>query len=185
MSTTTQDVAVHTYSIDPSHSRMGFTVRHLGFSKVRGAFEQFEGSVQLNPADLSTLVTEGSVQTASITTNEPKRDEHLRSADFFEAETHPTLSFKSTGVTNVSGNSFTLTGDLTMRGVTRSVAFAGEYLGEGGDPWGGTRVGLEATTSISRKEFGIDFNIPVDGADKLMIGDKITINIVAEAVLQA
>jgi len=184
MSTTTQDVAVHTYSIDPSHSRMGFTVRHLGFSKVRGAFEQFEGSVQLNPADLSTLVTEGSVQTASITTNEPKRDEHLRSADFFEAETHPTLSFKSTGVTNVSGNSFTLTGDLTMRGVTRSVAFAGEYLGEGGDPWGGTRVAFEATAKVNRKDWGLNWNVALE-AGGFLVSEDVEIVLEVQAVQQA
>ncbi len=183
MSTTTA-TGVQTYTIDPTHSRMGFTVRHLGFSKVRGSFEQFEGTVQVDPADLSTLTTEGSAQTASITTNEPKRDEHLRSGDFFEAETYPTITFKSTGVTNVSGNSFTLTGDLTMRGVTKEVSFQAEYLGEGGDPWGGTRGAFEAPAKINRKDGGRNWNVALEAGGFLVSAD-VELTLEVQAVKQA
>ena len=121
---------------------------------------------------------------SSINTGTADRDAHLRSGDFFGVDTYPTMSFASTGVVDKGDNEFVVTGDLTIKDVTKPVDLAVEFLGEGGDPWGGTRVGVEATATISRKEFGIDFNIPV-GGDAVMIGDKITINIVAEAVLQA
>jgi polyisoprenoid-binding protein YceI len=182
MSTDTA-VTAGTWTIDPSHTEIGFTVRHL-VSKVRGKFETFEGTITSAP-DITASTVNVSIDLASVNTGSVDRDAHLRSGDFFNAEENPKMTFVSTGIVAKGGNDFVVTGDLTIKGVTKSVALDTEFLGEGGDPWGGTRVGLEATTTISRKEFGIDFNIPVDGADKLMIGDKITINIVAEAVLSA
>ena len=182
MSTATA-VTTGTWALDASHTEIGFTVRHL-MSKVRGKFETFEGTVTSHD-DITLSTVNVTVDLSSVNTGTADRDAHLRSGDFFSAEEHPTMTFVSTGVSVKDDNEFVVTGDLTIKGVTKSVELATELLGEGNDPWGGTRVGLEATTTISRKEFGIDFNIPVDGADKLMIGDKITINIVAEAVLQA
>jgi len=182
MSTATA-VTTGTWALDASHTEIGFTVRHL-MSKVRGKFETFEGTVTSHD-DITLSTVNVTVDLSSVNTGSADRDAHLRSGDFFSAEEHPTMTFVSTGVSVKDDNEFVVTGDLTIKGVTKSVELATELLGEGNDPWGGTRVGLEATTTISRKEFGIDFNIPVDGADKLMIGDKITINIVAEAVLQA
>jgi polyisoprenoid-binding protein YceI len=182
MSTATA-VTAGTWALDASHTEIGFTVRHL-MSKVRGKFETFEGTV-VTADDVTASTVNVTVDLSSVNTGSADRDAHLRSGDFFSAEEHPSMTFVSTGVTVKDTNDFVVTGDLTIKGITKSVELATELLGEGGDPWGGTRVGLEATTTISRKEFGIDFNIPVDGADKLMIGDKITINIVAEAVLQA
>ena len=173
----------NTYVIDPSHSRLGFTVRHLGFSKVRGAFEQFEGEVKLNPEDLSTLEATGVAQSSSITTNDAKRDEHLRSADFFEVEAHPTLTFKSTGVKNVSGNEFTLVGDLTLRGVTRSVEFDGEYLGAGRDPFGNDKVALEARTTITRKDYGLNWNAALETGG-VLVSEKVDIELEIQANLQ-
>jgi polyisoprenoid-binding protein YceI len=170
-------VTTGTWALDASHTEIGFTVRHL-MSKVRGKFETFEGTVTSND-DVTLSTVNVTIDLSSVNTGTADRDAHLRSGDFFSAEEHPTM-------TSVKGdNEFAVTGDLTIKGITKSVVLDTELLGEGKDPWGGTRVGLEATTTISRKEFGIDFNMPVDGADKLMIGDKITINIVAEAVLQA
>ena len=180
---TTTAVTTGTWAIDASHTEIGFTVHHL-VSKVRGKFETFEGTVTSHD-DITLSTVNVTVDLSSVNTGSADRDAHLRSGDFFSAEEHPTMTFVSTGVSVKDDNEFVVTGDLTIKGVTKSVELATELLGEGNDPWGGTRVGLEATTTISRKEFGIDFNIPVDGADKLMIGDKITINIVAEAVLQA
>lgn len=176
-------VTAGTWAIDASHTEIGFTVRHL-VSKVRGKFETFEGAI-VSADDITASTVNVSVDLASVNTGTADRDAHLRSGDFFNAEANPKMTFVSTGIVEKAEGEFVVTGDLTIKDVTKSVELATEFLGEGGDPWGGTRVGLEATTTISRKDFGIDFNIPVDGADKLMIGDKITINIVAEAVLQA
>jgi polyisoprenoid-binding protein YceI len=176
-------VTTGTWAIDTTHTEIGFTVRHL-MSKVRGTFETFEGTIT-SADDITASTVNVSVDLASVNTGTADRDAHLRSGDFFNAEENPKMTFVSTSIVEKGEGEFVVTGDLTIKGVTKSIDLATEFLGEGGDPWGGTRVGLEATTTISRKEFGIDFNIPVEGADKLMIGDKITINIVAEAVLQA
>jgi polyisoprenoid-binding protein YceI len=180
---TTTTVTTGTWALDPSHTEIGFTVRHL-VSKVRGKFETFEGTIT-SADDVTASAVNVSIDLASVNTGTADRDAHLRSGDFFNAEENPKMTFVSTNIVEKGEGEFVVTGDLTIKGVTKSVDLATEFLGEGGDPWGGTRVGLEASTTISRKDFGIDFNIPVDGADKLMIGDKITINIVAEAVLQA
>jgi len=181
MSTATA-VSTGTWTIDPTHTEIGFAVRHL-VSKVRGKFEAFEGTIVTNE-DLTTSSVKVTVDLNSINTGTADRDNHLRSADFFEVESHPTMSFVSTGIIQKSDTDFVVTGDLTIKGVTKPIELVTEFLGEGGDPWGGTRVGVEAKGEISRKEFGIDFNIPLEG-DKLMIGDKISIHINAEAVLQA
>lgn len=181
MSTATA-VSTGTWTIDPSHTEIGFSVRHL-VSKVRGKFETFEGTIVTND-DLATSTVNVTVDLNSINTGTADRDNHLRSADFFEVESHPTMTFVSTGIVQKSDTDFVVAGDLTIKGVTKPIELEAEFLGEGGDPWGGTRVGVEATAAISRKEFGIDFNIPLEG-DKLMIGDKISIHITAEAVLQA
>lgn len=170
-----------TWQIDPSHSEIGFTVRHL-MSKVRGKFEEFEGQLVTDESGLGS-VANATIQLSSVNTGTEDRDNHLRSSDFFSVEETPIMTFQSTGVRD-KGDHYVALGDLTIRGVTKTVELDVEVLGEGGDPWGGTRIGLEATTEISRKEFGIDFNIPVSG-DKLMIGDKVSIHITVEAVLQS
>ena len=175
-------VSTGTWTIDPTHTEVGFSVRHL-VSKVRGKFEAFEGTI-VTQEDLTASTVNVSVDLNSINTGTADRDNHLRSADFFEVESHPTMTFVSTGIVQKSDTDFVVTGDLTIKGVTKPVELATEFLGEGGDPWGGTRVGIEATAEISRKEFGIDFNIPLEGG-KVMVGDKISIHINAEAVLQA
>lgn len=180
MSTATA-VTVGTWKLDPSHSEIGFTVRHL-VSKVRGKFETFEATF-VTSEDLAATKASVSVDLSSINTGTPDRDAHLRSADFFSVEEHPTMTYVTTGIV-ARDDEFVVTGDLTIKGVTKPLELEVEFLGEGGDPWGGTRAGFEAKGEISRKEFGIDFNIPVQG-DKLMIGDKITLSIVGEAVLEA
>ncbi len=181
MSTATA-VSTGTWTIDASHTEIGFSVRHL-VSKVRGKFETFEGAIVTHD-DLEASTVNVTVDLNSINTGTADRDNHLRSADFFEVETHPKMTFVSTGIVQKSDTDFVVAGDLTIKGVTKPVELAAEFLGEGGDPWGGTRVGIEATAEISRKEFGIDFNIPLEGG-KVMVGDKISIHINAEAVLQA
>ncbi len=166
-----------TWNIDASHSEMGFTARHL-MSKVRGRFEKFEGQIVTGDAPSATA----SIDLNSINTHDENRDGHLRSGDFFDVENNGPMTFSATRVEG-GGKGLLVTGDLSLKGVTKSVVLDVEVLGSESDPWGGTRVGFEGTTQISRKEFGIDFNIPLDGG-RLMIGDKIDITITVEAVLE-
>jgi len=175
-------ITTGTWTIDPTHTEVGFTVRHL-MSKVRGKFETFEGTVTTGDS-VTDAAVEVSVDLSSINTGTADRDNHLRSSDFFEVETHPTMTFRSTDVIEKSEGQLVVRGELTIKGVTRPIELDVELLGEGPDPWGGTRIGVEATGELSRKDFGIDFNIPVQG-DKLMIGDRIALAITAEAVLQS
>lgn len=183
MSTLTEN-QLQTYTIDPSHSRLGFVVRHMGFSKVRGSFEQFEGVARMAPGDLSTLEADATVQTHSIITNDEKRDAHLRSSDFFETEAYPEITFQSTEVRNVSGDTFTLVGDLTIRDVTKRVELQGEYLGEGKDPWGGTRIAFEAQTRINRKEYGLNWNAVLETGG-FLVSDEVDIVLEVQAVQNA
>ena len=175
-STETTGLVAGTWNIDPSHSEVGFTVRHL-MSKVRGQFEKFEGTVTTGDT-LADTRAQATIDLTSINTREPKRDDHLRSSDFFDVEQHGQMSFATK-----SFDGTTAVGDLSIKGVTREVTLDVEFLGADKDPWGGTRLGFEATGEISRKDFGIDFNIPLDGG-KVMIGDKVSITIAVEAVLQ-
>ena len=175
-------ITTGTWTLDPTHTEIGFAVRHI-MSKVRGKFETFEGTV-VTADDLGASTVSVEVDLTSINTGTADRDNHLRSADFFEVESHPKMTFVSTSILAKGDDELVVNGDLTIKGVTKPLELKVDLLGEGGDPWGGTRFGVEATGQISRKEFGIDFNIPLDG-DKVMIGDKITITINAEAVLQA
>lgn len=170
-----------TWELDPTHTEIGFTVRHL-MSKVRGTFEEFQGTI-VTVEDVSQSKATAAIKLASINTGTPDRDTHLRSSDFFGVEENQTMTFEATSIVG-AGNDFVVGGTLTIKDVAKPVELKVELLGVGSDPWGGTRVGFEAHAEISRKEWGIDFNIPVQG-EKLMIGDKVSINIVAEAVLQA
>ena len=171
----TTDIVPGTWTVDPSHSEVGFTVRHL-MSKVRGQFTEFEGSLTTG-ASLEDTSATATIDLSSIDTRDEQRDGHLRSADFFDVENHGGMTFITT-----SFDGSTATGELTVKGVTRPVTLDVEFLGAGTDPWGGSRLGFEATAEISRKDFGVDFNIPLDGG-KLLIGDKVSIHLAVEAVL--
>ncbi len=170
-----------TWTIDASHSEVGFTVRHL-MSKVRGQFRAFEGSLTIaeNPLESSVSAT---IDLSSVDTRNDDRDNHLRSNDFFSIETTPTMTFQSTEIVDRDGD-LVARGQLTIKDVTKPVELALDFLGVGTDPWGNARVGFEGATTLSRKDWGIDFNIPLEG-DKLMIGDKINVVIAVEAVHQA
>ena len=173
-----------TWAIDPVHSEVSFTVKHMMVSKVRGRFDTFEGTIVTGPDPLSSSVT-ASVDLSSVNTGQEQRDAHIRSADFFEVEKHPFMTFASTGVTP-DGDRFLLVGDLTLKGVTKSVTFKLDVNGFGPDAYGGTRVGFSATTEISRGEFGVNFNGPIPGVPGgVAVSDKVTINLEIEGVLQA
>ena len=177
----TPEIPAGTWTIDPSHSEVGFSVRHLMVSKVKGNFETFEGTITIAEDPLQSSVT-AEVDLSSINTRDEQRDGHLRSADFFEVETHPKLTFTSTSV-EPKGDDFVVTGDLSIKGTTKSVVLDLEFNGVHPDPWGGTRAGFSAETEISRKEFGVDFEIPMDGGG-VVVGDKIKVLLEVEAVLQ-
>ena len=175
------EIPAGTWTIDASHSEVGFTVRHLMVSKVRGNFETFAGTITIAEDPLASSVT-AEVDLSSINTRDAGRDEHLRGSDFFEVASHPKLTFVSTSVTP-KGSDYVVTGDLTIKGVTKTVELALEFNGVSADPWGGTRSGFSAATTISRKDFGVDFNIPLDGGG-VVVGDDVKIGLEVEAVLQ-
>jgi polyisoprenoid-binding protein YceI len=170
-------VQAGTWTIDPSHSEIGFTARHL-MSKVRGLFEKFEGQIVTGDQPSATAT----IDLNSINTRDENRDAHLRSGDFFDVENSGPMTFRSTKV-EPGGTGLLVTGDLTLKGVTKPVTLDVEYLGSETDPWGGTRAGFEGTTQISRKEWGVNFNVPMDGG-RLLVGDKIDIVVAVQAVLQ-
>lgn len=177
----TPDIPAGTWAIDTSHSEVSFSVRHLMVAKVRGTFETFEGTITIAEDPLASSV-EASIDLASINTRDEQRDGHLRSPDFFETDTYPTMTFRSTSVTP-DGGDFKVVGDLTLKGTTRSVELDLEFNGVHPDPWGGTRAGFSAETEISRKDFGVDFEVPMDGPG-VVVGDKIKVILEIEAALQ-
>jgi polyisoprenoid-binding protein YceI len=174
---TDTSIVAGTWTIDPSHSEVGFTVRHL-MSKVRGQFEKFEGTLTTG-ATLADTSAEATIDLNSVNTRDAQRDGHLRSADFFDVANHGAMTFRST-----SFNGTSATGDLTIKGVTRSVELDVEFLGADVDPYGNQKIGFEATAEISRKDFGVDFNVPLDGG-KLLVGDKVSIVLSIQAALNA
>jgi polyisoprenoid-binding protein YceI len=171
-----------TWSIDPVHSEVGFTVRHMMVSKVRGKFETFSGEIVTGADPLDSSVT-AEIDLSSITTGAPQRDAHIRSADFFEVETYPAMTYRSTGVRR-DGDGFIVDGKLTLKGVTKDVPLALELNGFGPDAYGGTRAGFSATAEINRRDFGVNWNAAIEGGG-VVVGDKITIQLEIEAVLQA
>lgn len=171
-----------TWTIDAVHSDVSFSVRHMMVSKVKGRFGAFSGTIVTAENPLQSSVT-AEVELSSIDTNNGQRDDHIRSADFFEVEKYPTMTYKSTSV-EADGNDFVLQGELTLKGITKNVPLKLELNGFGPDAYGGTRAGFSATTEISRKEFGVDIDMPLDGGG-VVIGDKITVSLEIEAVLNA
>lgn len=170
-----------TWAIDPAHSEVGFQARHLGISKVKGVFESFEGEFTTtdNPADTTVKAT---VEVASVNTKQEQRDQHLRTSDFFLAEEHPTISFVSTGL-RADGDDIIVTGDFTMRGVTKQVDFNITFGGITIDGYGIKKLGLEAETSINRHDFGVSWNAPTE-AGGMTLGDNIKLTLDLQANLQ-
>ncbi|MGZ6705543.1 MAG: YceI family protein [Solirubrobacteraceae bacterium] len=172
-----------TWTVDPGHSNVEFQVKHLGIATVRGAFRRFEGTLEI-PSDLASAKAFGTVEVASVDTNEPQRDEHLRSADFFDAATHDKLTFASTAIRPLDEETFEITGDLTLHGVTRPITLKAEITGTEEDPWGNERVGLEVTGSLSRGDYGMTFNQAL-GSGNLLVSDKVKLSLDISAVKQA
>jgi polyisoprenoid-binding protein YceI len=172
-------LAADSYSFDKAHSTVGFQIRHI-FTNVGGTFREFEGTIDVDRAKPSASAVAFTIQAASIDTREPKRDAHLRSADFFDVATFPTITFKSTSVTPKGGDLYEVGGQLTMHGVTKSVTLPVRFLGEGKDPWGHEKMGFELETTLNRKDYGIVWNQNLDkGA--LMLGDDVKVQVAVEA----
>jgi polyisoprenoid-binding protein YceI len=170
-----------TWNIDSSHSGIHFAVRHMVVSKVRGAFTRWQGTINFDEQKPEASKVSIRIEAASVDTRELKRDEHLRSADFFDVERYPTLSFESTKVEKLKNNRYRVTGDLVIRGVTKSIELEAEHLGGGKDPWGNERIGFQAETSINRKDFGLNWNQALETGG-VLVGDKVEISIDAEAI---
>jgi polyisoprenoid-binding protein YceI len=182
----TNDVAtseqVSLWQIDPSHSRVSFSVRHMMISNVRGEFQKFSGSLKLNKTDISKSSAEAAIDALSIQTHDANRDQHLRSADFFDAEKYPEISFISKQFRSLGEGELKVVGDLTIHGVTKEVTLSVDGpTDELQDPWGGARIGVTATTKIKRKDFGLSWNVALE-AGGFVVGDDITITIEAELV---
>ena len=169
-----------TWNVDPSHSSIEFRVKHLGISTVRGQFREFDGRIEIG-ADLASSKAYGAIKAASIDTHEPKRDEHLRSADFFDADDSPEITFESTSIEVVDEDELHVIGDLTMHGVTKPITLQAEVTGTEEDPWGNTRVGLEAHGELNRGDYEMRFNQAL-GSGNMMVSDKVRINVEVEAV---
>jgi polyisoprenoid-binding protein YceI len=171
-----------TWDIDPVHSEVSFSVRHMMVSKVRGRFGSFSGQIVTGEDVTGSSVT-ATIDATSIDTNNEQRDDHIRSADFFDVANHPTWSFASSAV-RVDDGELRVDGELTIKGVTRPVTLSLEVEGFGPDAYGGTRAGFSASTTINRADFGVDISMPLDGGG-VVVGDKVTINLEIEAVLRA
>jgi len=176
-------MALETWQLDPIHSSITFSIRHLVISKVRGRFGKWTGTVQLDK-DLAASFVQVKIDAASIDTNEPDRDAHLRSADFFHVDRFPEIAFTATRIESLGENRYRVAGDLTIHGVTRQVEMEAEETGRVKDPWGNDRIGFGAKAEINRKDFGLTFNQALD-AGGMMLGDRVDITIEVEALKAA
>lgn len=177
-----QIAAAATYKIDPVHSQVEFTVDHLVVFKVNGAFNEYQGVIEADSSSKSLTSAEAEIKVASIDTREPKRDDHLLSSDFFDAENHPLMTFKSKRVEG-NGDSITVVGDLTIRGTTKEVALKGSFRGENTDPWGNVRAGFSASTVINRHDYGLSWNKALETGG-FVVGDDVTISLEVQGVRQ-
>jgi polyisoprenoid-binding protein YceI len=169
------------YVLDVAHSRLGFVARHAMVTKVRGAFNDFEGTAHLDGDDPTKSSASVSIEVASVDTRQPQRDDHLRNNDFFDAATYPKITFVSTSVEKLSEETFRMTGDLTIKNVTRPVSVDFEYSGSATDPYGNQRVGFEGSTVINRKDFGVNFNAVLETGG-VMVSEKITLEFEISAI---
>jgi polyisoprenoid-binding protein YceI len=178
---TASSLFADTFVVDKNHSEATFQVRHM-MSKVTGKFDDFGGKINIDRARPAASSVEFNIKTASINTGVADRDKHLRTADFFDAEKHPEITFKSTKIAATKTKDvYAVTGDLTMRGVTKRITIPVEFSGFGNDPWGNERAGFSLTTTVNRKDYGINWNQALDNGG-VLLSDNVTINVNIEAV---
>lgn len=179
---TTEAPTSTTWKIDPVHTSVEFAVKHLMFTTVKGRFADVEGTINIVPNDPSRSSVRATIKAASIDTRTGQRDDHLRSVDFLYVEQYPELTFTSTRITG-DDDSFKVTGQLTIRGVTREVVLDASQEGSGKDPWGGERIGFSATTKLDRREFGLVWNQAIESGG-VMVGNEVKVSIEVQAVRQ-
>jgi polyisoprenoid-binding protein YceI len=177
---TTTTTAVRTYRVDTAHSEASFQVRHL-LTKVRGRFSDFEGTIAIDEAHLEQSSATLTIRASSVDTNQPDRDAHLRSADFFAVEQFPTITFRSTRVAKTSENTFDVEGDLTIRGVSKAITVPVRFLGKAKDPWGNERFAFEAEYKINRQDFGLNWNAALETGG-FLVGDEVKASISIQAL---
>jgi polyisoprenoid-binding protein YceI len=170
--------------IDTAHSSVEFSVKHMMIARVKGSFDRFSASIEADPTDLTTANIEFTVDAASINTRNDDRDAHLRSADFFDVEKYPSLTFKSTNIVKKDDDEYELTGDLTIRDVTRQETFLVTFEGQGKDPWGNEKVGFSAEGKINRSDYGLTWNAALETGG-VLVGDQIKISLSIEAAKEA
>ncbi len=173
-----------TYTIDPSHSRIGFVARHAMVTKVRGSFNEFDGSGYFDVTNPENSKLQVNIKAASIDTRNADRDAHLRSNDFFAMDTYPEITFASTAVEPAGDGRYRVTGDLTIKGVTRAVTIDFEYTGSAVDPYGNQRIGLEGTTSVNRKDWGVNWNAALE-AGGVLVSENVTLEFEVSAIRKA
>jgi polyisoprenoid-binding protein YceI len=183
MTITSTALPTGTWNVDPSHSKVGFAVKHMGIATVRGEFKEFQGALEIDE-ELSTARAYGTVKVQSVDTNEPQRDDHLRSPDFFDGEQYPELRFESTGIEALDEEEYRITGNLTLHGVTNEVVLHADLQGTDIDPWGNERVGLEVTGQLSRGDYDMKFNQAL-GSGNMLVADKVKLALDISAVKQA
>ena len=169
------------WQIDTSHSSVDFSIRHMMISTVRGTFERFSGTVEADEANPTAALVDVQIEVASINTRDEKRDAHLRSPDFFDVDTYPTIRFKSKRVERTNDDTGKLIGDLTIKDVTREVVLDVEYAGQSRSPWGTTSAGFSATTKINRKDWGLNWNVALETGG-VLVADEVKIHIEVELV---
>jgi len=177
-------MTTNNWNLDTVHSGINFSVRHMVVSKVRGRFTKFSGSVALDEGDLTRSAVEATIDASSIDTGTAQRDDHLRSADFFDVEHFPEIRFRSTRIEKLGGDRYRLTGDLTIHDVTRQIAFEAEYGGRGKDPWGNERVGFTARGTLDRGDFGLKWNQVLETGG-VLVSDRVEIELEVQAVRAA
>lgn len=171
------------YTLDPSHSRFGFVARHAMVTKVRGQFNEVEGTAKIDAADPSNSSATVTIKVGSVETGSEQRDEHLRNSDFFEVETFPEITFVSTAV-EATDDGFNVTGDLTIKDVTKSLTFPLEFGGSATDPWGNTRIGFEGSVQVKRSDWNLNWNTPLDGGG-VLVSEKVTLEFDVSATKDA
>jgi polyisoprenoid-binding protein YceI len=181
MTITAPDTLAGTYKLDPAHTRIGFVARHAMVTKVRGSFNEFDGSGYFDAENPSNSKLALTIKAASVDTRNPDRDGHLRSGDFLDVESYPDITFVSTSAEQLDDSHFRVTGDLTVKGVTRSVAADLELTGAAVDPFGNQRIGLEGRATVNRKDFGLTWNVALE-AGGVLVSDKVTLEFEVSAI---
>ena len=182
--TTLTTIPTGTYTIDPTHSRIGFVARHAMVTKVRGSFNDFDGTGTFDADQPTAARLQLTIKAASIDTRNTDRDAHLRSNDFFDMDTYPEITFVSTAVQQTGDDEYQVTGDLTIKGVTKPVTIDFEYTGTAVDPYGNTRIGLEGTTTINRKDWGVNWNAALETGG-ILVSEKVTLEFEVSAIRTA